>query len=356
LLVTAAGKVQIFQYGKLVLNQQLTSVPSDGVYQVNWQVTKSGMSATINGQRLTASLARALPTDTWLFMGRYSDNSDLVTTFDNLAVSKLDPALMQGGPQNTNGNLRYFGYFGARIESVPQNHLPDVNGFSNLNWVSISDTDGLQPEELAKCQPASCVLNTRWQFFVDCPGSQCRLRPDAQHQWDALATAIRPYLDRIKAFALMDEAYYQGASYADVSASADMIKKTFPTTKVFLNFAAPSVTASVPIPKSVDWVGFDQYCVPMSTVETTLKTLEQATAQRPDIQLFVYTESARNLCGTTKSDAAIAALQWQYYELALRHPRVAGLLPFGLWTSEPSLSPLGKTIDAQQRIAARIIG
>jgi hypothetical protein len=353
LLITAAGKVQVFQYGKLVLNQQLAKVPSDGVYQVSWQVGRSAMSLVVNGARLNAVVSKPLPADAWLFMGRYSDDRDLVTTFDDLSVSKVDPADIQGGP--TNSNLRYFGYFGARIENVPGNHLPDVNGFSNSNWVSISDPTGYQPAELAKCAPGSCIVNTRWQFFTDCPGSNCRLRPDAQQQWTAFAAAIRPYIGRIQAFALMDEAYYQGASYADVSASADMIKKTFSDKKVLLNFAAPSVSATAPIPRSVDWVAFDEYCKPMTDVEKTLGLLEKATAQRPDVQLFIYTESARNLCGTTKSDTDLAKLQWAYYNVAIHHPRVAGLFAFGLWTSEPSLSPLGRTIDAQQRIAARII-
>ena len=357
MLVSSHGKLQVFQYGKLVLNTQLTQIPQDGVYHVKWHVTNTSMDVTVNGQVLKAAVSKALPAKAWLFMGRYSDYTDLVTSFDDLSVSKVDATALQGGAVNTSSNLRYFGYFASRIESVDQNHLGDVNGFSNLNWVSVSDSDsnGYKTDELAKCKPSSCIVNAHWQFFIDCPGADCRLRDDAQEQWDQFAAALAPYADRIAAFALMDEAYYQGASAADVSTSADMVKASFPTKKVMMNLAAPSVSATVPIPKSVDWVAFDQYCAPMTTVENTLRTLETATSSRPDVQLFIYTEAARTLCGTTKSDAAIASLQWSYYNLALKHPRVAGILPFGMWTSEPTFSNIPLTVDAEQRIAARIV-
>ncbi|MFG1909254.1 hypothetical protein [Kribbella sp. NPDC048928] len=353
-LVTADGKLQVFHHGALLINTKVSAPAAR--YAVTLTVADSkNLTWTVNGQDFRTTLPQPLPARDWLFLGRYGTNAKLVSTVDDLHVSAVDPAALT---VPTASGLRYFGYFAARIESIPTNHVPDVAGYSNLNWVSVSDSSGPKLDELAKCAPGTCMLNTRWQFFVDCPGPKCRLRADAEQQWTTFVAKLKSshYVDRIAAFALMDEAYWQGASYEDTAAAAAMIKKTFPNIPVMLNFAAPSVKPGVKVPPAVDWVAFDQYCVGMDKVEGTLKTLETATASRPDVKLFVYTESARNLCGSTKkTDAAVAALQWDYYNLAVRHPRVAGILPFGLWTHDPSLSPLPKTVDAQQRIAARIL-
>jgi len=351
-LVRSNGAVQAYHRGKLVISSKVSVVPKYGIYTTSMQVTGKTMTVVVNGQTFRATLASTLPVTNWLFLGRYSDNTAIVTTIDSLAVSKVNAANLA---LPATSNLKYFGYFASRIEGIPTNHVPDVSGFSNNNWVSISDSSGYRPDILDSCKPNSCVVNTRWQFFTDCPGVNCRLRDDAAEQWQRFADILRPHEDRIAALALMDEAYWQGANYEDVSKAADMLKQQFPDKKVMLNFAEPTISTTSPIPASVDWVAFDQYCQPISTVETTLQKLETATANRPDVELFVYTESARNLCGTAKTDAQLAAIQWDYYNLALRHPRVVGVLPFGFWTHDADPSVLPKTVDAQQRIAARIL-
>ena len=48
------------------------------------------------------------------------------------------------------------------------------------------------------------------------------------------------------------------------------------------------------------------------------------------------------------TDAQIAALQWDYFELALAHPRVIGLLNFGFWTSGKASAQLPLASFAQR--------
>jgi hypothetical protein len=121
--------------------------------------------------------------------------------------------------------------------------------------------------------------------------------------------------------------------------------------------AGPKVTTSLQVPANVDWVGFDWYCRPFSDIQAKLATLERRTTAAQ--KLFLMPEAAPlKECGGKPghaTDAEIAALQWRYYDLAVAHPRVAGLLAFGFWTSGHDSSDLPRTVAAHRQIAARII-
>jgi hypothetical protein len=62
-----------------------------------------------------------------------------------------------------------------------------------------------------------------------------------------------------------------------------------------------------------------------------------------------------------ETDADIAALQWDYYDLAVASPRVIGLLDFGFWTSPAwenggaGAASLPQTVDSNERVTARIL-
>ena len=111
------------------------------------------------------------------------------------------------------------------------------------------------------------------------------------------------------------------------------------------------------VPANVDWVGFDWYCRPFSDVQAKLAVLERRTTATQ--RLFLMPEAAPlSECGGTpghRTDAEIAQLQWQYFNLAAAHPRVIGLLAFGFWTSGHDSSDLPRTVAAHRQIAARII-
>ena len=113
------------------------------------------------------------------------------------------------------------------------------------------------------------------------------------------------------------------------------------------------------MPPQVDWVGFDYYCRPFSDIEAKLAILERRTTPRQ--RLWLVPEAVPMTpeeCGTTigqRTDAQIAALQYQYFALAERHPRVIGLMPFGFWTSGYDSGDLPRTVAAHRAIAARVI-
>jgi hypothetical protein len=257
------------------------------------------------------------------------------------------------------GNLRYFGYFAARITDSDGNHVPAVTHRTNLNWIQISDPDRYAPEVLPFCTPRGCIVSTGHEFFSGCDSidsPSCGLHPDYRERWGRLADAVRPHIGRVGAFYIMDEPQWRGASPGEIETAARTIKATFPNIPVMMVEAGPEVSPSLQVPGSVDWVGFDWYCEPFSTVERTLGTLTNRI--HPGQKLFLMPEAAPlEECGGEPghaTDAEISALQYDYFKLAVSNPRVIGLLAFGFWTSGFSPSELPRTVIAHADIFNRI--
>ena len=255
--------------------------------------------------------------------------------------------------------LKYFGYFAARITPSGGDHLAEVANRSNLNWVQISDPDRYAPEVLDGCKPRGCLISTGHEFFTGCDSVHaptCALHPDYAARWGRLADAVRSRIDKVAAFYLMDEPQWRGATPAELHTAATTIKATFPGMPVMMVEAGPQVTPSLQIPTSVDWVGFDWYCQPFADVEKTLATL--TTRVHPHQSLFLVPEAAPlEACGGAAghaTDAEIAALQYQYLQLAEANPRVIGLLAFGFWTSGYGSAQLPQTVAAHEYIYSRI--
>jgi hypothetical protein len=351
-LVRSDGSIQVFHGNEQIGAPDQRAVPDASV---RFRIAVSGVAGereatvVVGDVSVSVRLPDPFPQKAFVNLGAYLASSDMTSTFDDLAVSAVQPPTAPG--------VRYFGYWGARLTPTLGNHLPEVRGRSNLNWVGISDVTGYVPEVLDDCAPASCVVYTGNEFFTGCgAGGSCELYPNYQERWNRLAEAVRSEsrLDRVAAFYLLDEPYQRGASETDLTTAAKTIKATFPDKRVMMVEAAPSVTPDLKVPAEVDWVGFDQYCDPISDVETTLGTLESAAEGK---ELFLLPQAAPlKACGPThSSDADLAALQWDYLELARRHPRVVGLMTFGLWVEGTQAPQLPRTIDAHERIGGLII-
>jgi hypothetical protein len=279
-----------------------------------------------------------------------------------VAVSLVSAVNTTGLTLPASSGLRYYGYYAARLTG--DSHLPEVAGRSNLNWVNISDVDGYASSVLNGCATGSCVVYTGNEFYsCDSSGNNCALYPNYAARWQNLATAVGPYLDKITAFYLLDEPQWHGATPASIQTAAQLIKSTFPGKKVMMIEAGPKVTSALVIPSAVDWVGFDWYCQPFTTIQQKLSTLESVTASSGQGLFLVPEDAPQANCASVaghQTDADIAAIQRQYYNLAVQNPRVIGLLNFGFWTSPAWTSGSGSaslplTVDSNERIAARIL-
>lgn len=357
LLVRSNGGIQAFSHGQKILDRPAAAKPdANGRYRVQISTRPRAYAATVtvNGVTEQVTLGEPFPAKTLLHLGAYIDDSKATTTFDDLGAGAVDPEFPG------TGSLKRFGYFGARITETIGNHLPEVRGRSNLNWVNISDYSRYADEVLESCAPRSCVVYTGHEFFSGCDTADsptCRLYPQHRERWQRLADKVKPHLDGVAAFYLKDEPYHRGASYQDIRTSAQVIKETFPDVPIMMVEAGPKVTSAMRVPPEVDWVGFDWYCRTTLEIEPTLQTLESIT--KPGQELFLMPQAAPlKACGSKagyQSDADLAKLQWDYVALAKRHPRVTGLMTFGLWVESTPVSNVPATIDAHERIAGRIL-
>jgi hypothetical protein len=254
---------------------------------------------------------------------------------------------------------RHFGYFAARITQSGGDHLREVRHRSNLNWVQISDPDRYRPKVLDHCKRRGCIVSTGHEFFRGCDSVHsptCELYPDYRARWRRLAKAVRPRIDKVGAFYLMDEPQWRGATPGELGKAARAIKARYPGKPVMMVEAGPQVTPSLRIPRRVDWVGFDWYCQPFSKIERTLGTLKRRVHRRQ--RLFLVPEAAPlDACGGAPghaTDADIAKLQRRYFRLANSTPGVIGMLAFGFWTSGYGSSDLPRTVAAHRKIYDRI--
>jgi hypothetical protein len=359
-LVRANGGVQVFQAGKLVRDLPGFAAGGTGSYGVGLAVTGAALTLVVGTASATITLPAAVPQRAWLNLGRYAATSTTtVSSVDDLAVGAMDATALR---PPAGSHLHYVGYYAARMTVAGGNHLPEVAGRSNLNFVTISDPDKYRPEVLADCAPASCIVYTGNEFFK-CATSSCSLYPNAAQRWATLASQVRPYLDRIAAFSVLDEPSWRGANPTDVTTSAQDIKQSYPNTPILLNEAGPAVTSAFHVPDQVDWVSFDWYCQPMSTINSVTSTLERQVPDRAGRELFLFAEVTPICAG--QNDQTLAAGLSQYRQIGEAHPRVAGIILFGPWTGVgPNQPPAGMptpsqyplSTDAQERLAARILG
>ncbi|MEV6242112.1 hypothetical protein [Lentzea sp. NPDC051838] len=359
-LVRANGGVQVFQPGKpTVTLPAFASAHADGSFDVALTLSDGTLDLTVNGNRRSIALGTAVPTERlWVYLGRYSDNDKTVSRVDDLAIERLISDDLRKRPGS---NLRYYGYFGARLTAAGANHLPEVRGRSNLNWVQISDAAGYRPEALNDCADQGCLVYTGNEFFK-CGSDACPLYPNAAARWQVLAEKVRPYLGKIAGFVLLDEPFHRGASFADVEFSAQQIKKTFGDKKVMLIEAGPKVDDSFSVPADVDWVGFDEYCSGYDQIEARMTKLEE---RAPGKELFVLPEAAPQSWCAGKTDADLESTQYMYMALVQQHPQFVGMMVFGPWTGvgpaatgpgTPVPSKFPRATDAQERVAALVLG
>jgi hypothetical protein len=362
-LVRSDGGVQVLQDGTSLLDQAGFAKPGpQGQFKVTVTYTPGQSSAHIevNGASAQVATPDALPASASLFMGAYLSNSNEVSTLKDLSASAVN---MAGLTLPASSGLRYYGYYAARLTGP--SHLAEVAGRSNLNWVNISDVDGYKPGVLNGCAPGSCVVYTGNEFFsCNSSGDDCGLYPNYAARWQNLANAVKPHLGKIAAFYLLDEPQWRGATPAELTTSANLIKSTFPGKKIMMIEAGPKITSSYVVPSGVDWVGFDWYCQPFSTVQQTLSTLESLTAGTGQGLFLMPEDAPLSACAGLsghETDSDIAALQQDYYNLAVASPRVVGLLNFGFWVSPAwenggaGAASLPLTVDANERVAARIL-
>jgi hypothetical protein len=349
LSLRSSGRFQVYQHGVATYAAEPAApARDDGSFDVTLTVDAAGGRATlvIDGARFDLPITGALPGTAYLSLGQSTASTSVVSTVDDLRMSKL-------------GGLTGYGYFDVDDPTDNVNHAGEVAGFTNDNqFLTGADTGYLD-----YCRPHSCGVLSQWQQFTTDAQKHMIPTPNSEQLVAALKATIGDNLDKVSTLYMVDEPYNEGNAITPVQlqAAADQLRRYFPRQQIMLTLSGPTAAQGV-IPTGVDLVGFDWYCQPQALLATTLKAMA-GNLPTPYQQLFLVPEAAPGLCDATTTDADIAKRQAMYKALADSDVRVTYLMNFGWWLGLNDLGSddhpfvdLPETAARQQALGAAIIG
>ncbi|WP_214318256.1 hypothetical protein [Nonomuraea sediminis] len=331
LTVARNGNVQLFRSGVALFNPVLTATRAADGFHVTIAVANASkadpsVTVTVNGASRTVGLGASIPKP-YLYLGAYVSNDKQISTVDDLAISRIDPY----------PNLKYYGYFAERILKRWGNHIPEVTGFANLHWISVSpDYDnpstGYALSDLDSCPAHSCALYVGDEFFPHetCQNGTCPIDPGLV-RWKAFLEKVKPYQDKIGAIYLKDEPHDYGVTNADLQTMASAVKSSyFGSLPILLTLSGGKVNPNTYVPAEVDWLGADDYGADAARLDYLIDTMERMTGGTKKIYLFPPTVVGP-YTGQYDTPEKIQAVQQVYFDAAKRHPSVIAIMNFGPW-------------------------
>ncbi len=315
-----------------------------------------------------------------------------------LLICTLSPTSAEAGV----GQIRYYGYFDAYQHRLPPNtpinNLPNVEKFTNFNFVGAVADETYVSQALAHCVGRTCVQNVSSTFFgggCNPNGTSCPIRTDAEARWNYLVDNMTPEAkSKIAAFYVFDEPNAHGATRADIDAAITMIKGSMfdnpglgqvPRVPVIVTYAYinPMTLVTYPLDDvsvSADILAINYYCADflpaVNALDTRLSALDFKFGPSTYFgmrRMMIFPPDYQNLgafyCGggandKTNSDAELAVSQTDYYKYALGNPRVVAIMNFGLFSAPSPIPPLAPatitsyplTTAAQKKIGSAIVG
>ncbi|POH58252.1 hypothetical protein [Arthrobacter glacialis] len=377
--VRRSGQVDFFLSGQSKWSQPLVATKGADGYKVKITVTQASTvnavaTVTVNGVSRSQALGKKLPSP-YPYLGAYISNGSAtapykeVSTIDDLALSNTKPY----------PNLQYFGTYATKngAETKHGNHIREVESYMNAHWVNLSPTQNpvsgaveYDLETLKSCPIGSCIVYTGNEFWN--PERSQSNTPTgwygdpAYSRWNTFLAAIAPYQDRILAYYMKDEPHFNGATVAEVQESARVIKQSMisgqiQTRPIMLNLTYKDLGEWRPIPQQVDWLGFDHYSLGEYELDRAALRLDEMTEATdrtflmpPNVHSYIDEVEGAN--STPARDAAVADYQRMYLRVAASHPKVIGLLSFGLWVEYPPTLPedVPITTNFQKQVGAVI--
>jgi hypothetical protein len=246
-------------------------------------------------------------------------------------------------------HLKYFGHFFVDVEvddphdtTNKMNFTDEIASSSNLaQMTAYYASQDLRAR--VRAMNDLCVkpfLSLQEVFFdrIDAAapsgGKRFALVSDYQSRWETFKTTNAGSLEAgsIGAFYLVDEPVWNGVTFGDLEAVAQMVKRDFPNVPTLIVEAYP-VLDSLRVPTSIDWIGFDRYGVfTPSTDASYLAQLATLKSKRstPDQKIFLVIDDQwiPEYGGRGVSASQMSATIQDYYDLAASDPEVAGLLGY----------------------------
>ncbi|HEX2223959.1 MAG TPA: hypothetical protein VHN15_07120 [Thermoanaerobaculia bacterium] len=198
------------------------------------------------------------------------------------------PSTCAGNPGCTwTPHLQHFGYVGGADDDNALNQTKGYTNFAHIATDANVSSTLVRDRVLAMSQKGIKATIDLGKVFW-CGSSYAYLCGDYQTRWNTWKATNASILtsDKVLAFAIRDEPFYNKVNIAGYETAAQLVKTDFPWAKIFLVEAACAVRGSchgsshtafasyAGTMPNVDWVGVDEYAI-RPTINTGYKTAVQ---------------------------------------------------------------------------------
>ena len=275
----------------------------------------------------------------------WSGDSPSDTPQYQMATADPSPKFQAAATSTT----KYFGYalvdcgYDDPFDAVAKtNYVTEVAAFSNFGQMCVfAPSDNIVSRlNIMSQNGMQAMLSVQAIFFAGTPdasvgsGTRFTLRSDYQARWSTFiqTNKLNQHASQIAAFYVADEPGWSGIPYQQLRAAADAVKASFPTVPTAI-VEAPAALATLQVPTSIDWIGFDHYAIPNPETDPVfqaelalLKSKRSLPTQKillvMDAQWFPFYGDA----GYPESYMSTIAIS--YYNIAQANPDVIGIVGY----------------------------
>lgn len=234
--------------------------------------------------------------------------------------------------------IEAFGYYAVRYPELSL--IAETSAWTNtmLFYPQWGDKD-LPIWQALRAAGMKAIISIPYLFEVDPvrispSGTAYRLREAWLATWTDFQahSGVREHLDLVRAFYLIDEAFWNGVRCEELGKVANQLKASFPTVPVLLIEASgEGIRRLCPI-QAIDWVGFDYYGVLDPRTDTNYQgNLKALQAKLLAHQKFVYVLDAFYGPGHQRMHLTpedLGPIAEHYWQMAQADPRAIGILGF----------------------------
>lgn len=335
-------------FGSPITAQRSSSGFAVTVRVTNASTSNPTVSVTVNGVSTSLALGTTV-SKPYLYLGAYISNGSAtapykeVSTIDSLSVSRVDPFPY----------LQYFGTYGTRNDDDAGNHIPDMTGISNQHWINVAPTTNqtgtitYRTDVFASCPPKSCIVYVGNEFFAPIGAAP---EPNL-NRWNQFVAMLQPYKDKILAYYLKDEPYLYGVTPAQLDWSAKAVRAsinagTIPAQPIMLTLTLHDIDTWASVPTDVDWLGMDHYTMDAAQIERSALRLDEMALGATD-RTYMFPPNVPDVWNGFTTEQQILTKQYEYLQVANRHPKMIALLNFGLWVNTGAA---GSTVQNQEYV------
>jgi hypothetical protein len=352
LTVGRNGVVGFFKNG-IPFGPSITAARRSDGFAVTVRVTAASSSnpsitVVVNGVQASFALGTSLAKP-WVYLGAYISNGSATAPYKEVStVDRLSISRVAAFP-----HLQYYGTYGTRNDDTAGNHIPDMVGIANVHWINVSPTTNQAPpvtyrtEVFASCPPQSCIVYVGNEFFSPDGATP---EPDLD-RWNQFVAMIQPYKDKILGYYLKDEPYLHGVTPAQLDWHARGVQASInagaiPDRPILLTLTLGDITNWAHVPAEVDWLGMDHYTMDAAQIEASAVRLDEMTLD-PSDRTYMFPPNVPDVWNGFTTEQQVLTKQYEYLEVANRHPKMIALLNFGLWVNTGAA---GSTVQNQNHV------